>query len=299
MREMIKAALLRALPPVNTLFRHRNDLLAEVSVLSKQAFDLRDLANQRQKEIEALVSRSTEQQAALNEALGGLRAALPPQPYDFEADGMRLWDKNLKSLAEPAFLDAYQKGVSPGVAIQFRAYVCCWAARQALHIPGDFVECGVNEGWISLTICNLLNFGAVNKQFFLFDTYEGIPPEQIAPEEADRAALHNYPDCYEAAKRSFAPFPNAKLVRGRVPDTLTNVDIEKVSYLSIDMNIEYPERAAIEHFWPKLSPGGIVILDDYAFGGYDRQHDSMDEFAAGVGATILTLPTGQGLIIKA
>jgi hypothetical protein len=41
-----------------------------------------------------------------------------------------------------------------------------------------------------------------------------------------------------------------------------------------------------------------VVLDDYAFRGYERQKAAMDEFARQVGIEILTLPTGQGLIIK-
>jgi hypothetical protein len=64
------------------------------------------------------------------------------------------------------------------------------------------------------------------------------------------------------------------------------------------MNIAYPERKAIEHFWPKLSTGALVVLDDYAWRGYEEQMQSMDEFARSVGVQILTLPTGQGLIVK-
>jgi hypothetical protein len=219
-------------------------------------------------------------------------------PYDYNADGMKLWDKNLKSLHDPRFVKAYDDSVKGAANIEFRAYVCCWAASQAAKLPGDFVECGVNTGWLSLAICNYLDFNALGKSFFLFDTYAGIPPEQITERESARAALHHYVDCYEATKAAFSPFPRAVLVRGRVPDTLESVPIQAVSYLSIDMNIAEPEREAIKFFWPKLSVGGIVVLDDYAFNGYDAQHEAMDEFAGSVGAPILTLPTGQGLIVK-
>ena len=226
-------------------------------------------------------------------------AVLPSEPpADYHADGMRLYDKNLKSLRDPRFTDSYAKGALDAPPIEYRAYVCCWAAQQALKVPGDFVECGVNLGWLSVTICHYLDFAKVDRSFYLFDTYEGIPAEQIAPDERARAALHNYSECYETARDRFAPFPNAKLVRGRIPDSLSDVSINKVAYLSIDMNIEKPERAAIEFFWPKVSSGGIVVLDDYGFGGYEAQHNSMDEFAAKVGVSILTLPTGQGMIVK-
>jgi hypothetical protein len=83
-----------------------------------------------------------------------------------------------------------------------------------------------------------------------------------------------------------------KLVCGMVPDTLSTVDIETVSDLSIDMNIAYPEQKAIEHFLPSLSPGAMVLLDDYGWKDYEEQRRTMHEFAAQAGAAILARPTG-------
>jgi O-methyltransferase len=271
-RNVIKNLVLATVPPLYRLQQNRDILLDRTKALEVENQGLRAALLERQQQV--------------------------PLPFDYDADGMKLWEKNLQSLHAPRFTDAYAKGASPDVHIEFRAYVCCWAAAQAAKLPGDFVECGVNEGWLSLTICNFLGFKSLGKSFYLFDTYNGIPPEQISERESARAALHRYVDCYDATKAKFAAFPNVRLVRGRVPETLSSVPIENVSYLSIDMNIVKPERDAIEFFWPKLSTGAVVVLDDYAFGGYEAQHEAMDEFAAKVGVGILTLPTGQGLIIK-
>jgi hypothetical protein len=76
------------------------------------------------------------------------------------------------------------------------------------------------------------------------------------------------------------------------------VDIRRVCYLSIDMNIVEPEIAAIEFFWDKLSPGAPVVLDDYGWSNYRLQKEAMDRFARQRGVAILTLPTGQGLLLK-
>jgi O-methyltransferase len=288
MQTSLKNLVDAVLPPVRKLRQHRNDLISRVAGLETE-----------RRQLQSDLAAGEAENARLRSAIAERETRdARRHPLNYEGDGMLLWDKNLKSLSDPIFVDAYNRSSHPDVPIQFRAYVCCWAARQAAKLDGDFVECGVNEGWLSLTICHYLDFNALAKSFYLFDTYQGIPKEQIAESEAVRAALHHYPDCYELAKERFAEFPRAKLVRGKVPDTLNNVAIDRVSYLSIDMNIEKPERAAIEFFWPKLVVGGVVVLDDYAFGGYEKQHDSMDQFAAKVGVTILTLPTGQGLIFK-
>ena len=64
------------------------------------------------------------------------------------------------------------------------------------------------------------------------------------------------------------------------------------------MNISYPERMALQFFWPKLSSGAVVVLDDFGWRGFEEQRESITEFARIAGVEILTLPTGQGLIVK-
>ncbi|MEP6926845.1 MAG: TylF/MycF/NovP-related O-methyltransferase, partial [Ginsengibacter sp.] len=83
-----------------------------------------------------------------------------------------------------------------------------------------------------------------------------------------------------------------------VPDTLVQVTSNKIAFLSIDMNCIAPEIAALNYFWDKLSKGGIIILEDYAYVTCDLQYEAHNNWAKKVGIQILTLPTGQGLIFK-
>jgi hypothetical protein len=160
----------------------------------------------------------------------------------------------------------------------------------------------VNTGIFSLALAHFIDLNATGKYLYLFDTFAGIPPEQISERErsmnrcADNERM--YEDCFEVAKKNFAPYQKARLVRGKIPDSLSQVSIEQVCYLSIDMNIVAPEIAAITHFWEKLVPGALVILDDYGWKNYATQKEAMDQFAARRGVNILTCPTGQGILIK-
>jgi O-methyltransferase len=237
----------------------------------------------------------------------------PPSVPSYDADGLVTFNKNIEFIHDPRFMSAYRRGMNSGHAfrgadgrnvdlhIEWRVAVCCWAARHGVNLAGDFVECGVNTGVCSLAVCEYVNFNALDKAFYLFDTFDGIPVVQMSDKERPFRIKDNatkYPECHGVALKNFAPYPRAKLVKGTVPETLSTVAIERVAYLSIDMNIHYPERAAIEHFWPKLSPGAFVVLDDYAWRGHEEQKDSLDKFARSVDVEILTLPTGQGLIVK-
>ena len=244
---------------------------------------------------------------------GGSVAPQYPGPPDYERWGLVVWGKNLSFMNEARFRSAYRRGMTsghsyswagesdPDIGIEWNVHNCCWAAKYAASLPGDFVECGVSTGILSLAVCEYIDFNATGKSFWLFDTFCGIPEEQMNEyEKMVGRQIYNqwYPDCWERAKANFAPFPKARLVRGVVPHTLVDAPIDKVCYLLLDMNIVAPERAAIEFFWPKLVPGAIVILDDYAWRTHEEQLRAMDEFAAKQGVTILTLPTGQGIMIK-
>lgn len=229
----------------------------------------------------------------------------------FEADGLGTFRKNVGFLEDEKFqaawknaeklnYEGWQKSGLGVPDIRWRAHVCCWAAKNALHLKGDFVECGVHTGLLSLTVSEYIDLDQTGKNFWLFDTFEGIPTADLDDDEKKLADYANeliYFDVYELAKRNFATYKNAHLVRGVIPETLTIPNIEDISFLSIDLNNAMAEKSAIENLWPKLSHGAIVVIDDYAWSGHESQYQMWNEFAARVDQIILTLPTGQGLLI--
>jgi hypothetical protein len=301
MKQLLQAVC-RQIPPLKALLKERQALVREREELLRAVAAKSDECEALRRERETLIRERD-------------RCALPAgsgsQP-SYDGDGMRIWGRNVGFLEDPAFVKAYRAGIHSGhkfsgagrsadLHLEWRAHVCCWAAAHARLLPGDFVECGVNTGIFSLAVCHYIDFNATGKSFYLFDTFRGIPEEQMsAGERAARLETNRrvYEECYEVARQNFAPFPKALLVRGPVPATLASVAIEKVCYLSLDMNIAAPERAAIEFFWDKLSPGGVVVLDDYGWIVHSEQKATLDEFAKGKGVPIATLPTGQGLLLK-
>ena len=147
---------------------------------------------------------------------------------EFTADGVSVRGKNFSFLNDTDFTTAWEKAKIANMAgwndhvpdIRWRAHVACWAAAHGLQLDGDFVECGVHTGLLSLTILHYLQ--ERNRTFWLFDTFAGIPVETIADEERAKVADLNdryYFDCYEISRQNFAAFPNATLVRGVIPDS--------------------------------------------------------------------------------
>ena len=233
-----------------------------------------------------------------------------PLKFDFHADGLAVSGKNLSALRDDTFDRAYERAVALNMKgwrgnvpdIRWRTHVCCWAAQNALSLEGDFVECGVHTGLLSLTVTHFLAFEKLDRTFWLFDTFDGIPLDTVSMSEKDHAAMLNdvlYFDCFDETSRNFSSFPNVKLVRGVLPESLADAEIDRIAYLSIDLNNADGEIATIERLWQKLSRGAIVVIDDYAFTGYEAQFRAWNAFAQKQSSMILTVPTGQGILIKA
>ncbi|RZK40097.1 MAG: class I SAM-dependent methyltransferase [Pedobacter sp.] len=217
---------------------------------------------------------------------------------------------NADFLDDPHFKESYQLGkdtdketLLKNYDIQWRIHVLCWAANHAMKLDGDFVDCGVHTGIFARAIINYVSFEKCDKKYYLLDTFEGLDAKYSSSKELLRNSQMGYDKddsnmLFTDVQETFKPF-KTKIIKGSIPETLAQVDTEKVSFLSIDMNCVYPEICALNFFWDKIVSGGLIVLDDY---GYNNEHNDQkkahDAFAKTKNIEILTLPTCQGLIIK-
>ena len=148
----------------------------------------------------------------------------------------------------------------------------------------------------SSVICAYLDFATVSRRFWLYDTFAGIP-------EAYDSEKHNSPGMappglYESVVERFRPYPNVQVVRGVIPDVFASAAPERIAFLHIDLNSSKSEIAALDGLFDRVSPGGVIVFDDYGWAAYAAQQLAEEAWAAARGYRILELPTGQGLLIK-
>jgi hypothetical protein len=213
-------------------------------------------------------------------------------------------------MSDARFQRAYARGVAAAgmdYAWHWRVHVGLWAARTAAKIDGDFVECGVNRGFLASAIMTDLDWNATQRVFYLLDTFKGLDERYVTPEERAGATWARareelergfYTLDVEEVRANFAEWRRVEIIVGSVPETLERVTSSRIAFLHIDMNCSPPEVAALRTLWARLAPGAPVLLDDYAYHGYGTQKMAMDALAAELGVPILSLPTGQGLIMK-
>jgi hypothetical protein len=224
-------------------------------------------------------------------------------------DGGLLTFHNHEFLQDPQFQKAYARGIKAAGDLNwhFRVHVGLWAAYSASKLDGDFVECGVNRGFLSSAIMTYLDWDKLGKTFYLLDTFAGLDEGHVTKDEAGAGKIEQsqqrldsgfYVKGVEGVRANFSEWKNARIIQGTVPETLAQIESKRIAYLHLDMNCSPPEVAAFNALWDRLAPGAFILLDDYAFFGYESQKGPMDVAAAAKGIKILSVPTGQGLLIK-
>jgi hypothetical protein len=229
-------------------------------------------------------------------------------PLTYNQDGLAT-QHNADFMQDPRFQEAYRIGMEngrPGTRIEWRVHVALWCATRGLQLAGDFVECGVHTGILSGAVMTWLDFARhADRRFYLFDTWAGIPPEQVSEEERRFGVLdmnRKYQDgdaLHAAVVKKFSRWPNSVIVRGRVPESLSALaESGAIAYCSIDLNVAAAEMAAIEILWPRMVSGACLLIDDYGWAAHLNQKKAWDAWAARTGVMILALPTGQGVVLK-
>lgn len=236
---------------------------------------------------------TAEQFAIFEQSLNGVLHSYGAENV-FIGDNLITLDRHVGFASDAEFMAAFgAEANSVGTqALIWRLHTLCWAARQTVDLPGDFVECGVYEGFSSAVVARYVNLAALDKRLWLYDLFDHGERTSGVVMPAHGAGLVG------RVSRRFAAYPNARVIQGFVPDSFEQGAPERIAYMHLDLNDVAAERAALEVLFDRITPGGVLVLDDYGWKTYPGQKESADRFAQSKGHAILELPTGQGLLVK-
>jgi len=172
----------------------------------------------------------------------------------------------------------------------------------ARHIPGDVVECGTARGGSAALMGLALKEAGAARTLWVFDTFEGIPAPTVADPDHEIATLYTGAfrgglDEVQDLFRRLGILDRAKLVKGLFQDTVPRSDVRAIAVLHLDGDWYDSVKVCLEYLYDRVSPGGIIQIDDY--GHWQGARKAVDEFMT---ARHITVPlryldyTGRQLI---
>ena len=215
-------------------------------------------------------------------------------PGSYLGDNLFTWGRNNSLFDDEAFRKAWESNVQNDAdrAIAWRRYILACSAYHCAQLPGDFVECGVYRGTGIKTIVDYFGKEGFTKTFWGYDTFDYNPVES-------HAFVGQQTGMFEEIQKRFEGYDQVRLVRGLLPDSLIGNSPEKISFMHIDLNSAKFEIAVLEALYERVVPGGMIVLDDYEWGGiYREQKIAEDAWFAQYNYRVFPLPTGQGMVLK-
>ena len=172
----------------------------------------------------------------------------------------------------------------------------------ARDVPGAFAECGVWRGGSALAmVLTLQELGVSDRDVWLYDTFEGMteptehdvspldPPALQTWEAARRANAVPWPEYFdpetfnedvvrETLTATGYPAERLRFVRGPVEETIPAAAPDALALLRLDTDWYVSTKHELDHLWPRLAPGGVLIVDDY--GHWEGARRAVDEYFA-------------------
>tara|TARA_B000000557_G_C20748891_1_gene432008 strand:+ start:23 stop:679 length:657 start_codon:yes stop_codon:yes gene_type:complete len=163
--------------------------------------------------------------------------------------------------------------------------------KKTINIPGDIVECGVFKGVSFLFWVKCLKIFSPNssKKVIGFDMFSSFPKktlndhEKISAEKYVKSSNFRGSDIKKIKDTAYTILGNNNysLIKGDITKTAKKYVKKnygfKISLLHLDLDTYSGTKAALENFFPYLSKGGIVILDEYASRGWGET-SAVDEY---------------------
>jgi O-methyltransferase len=198
---------------------------------------------------------------------------------------------------DPAFFELYPRVASYSMTSPERLYALYQALLyvHAARIAGDVVECGVWRGGSSmLAALALSRLRDTERNLWLYDTFEGMsePGDEdvdVAGErmtevwdrhrhdlESPLLAYSSIATVRANLARTGFPEARTRFVRGKVEETIPDSVPDRIAVLRLDTDWYESTRHELIHLYPRLEPGGVLIIDDY--GHWQGARQAVDSY---------------------
>lgn len=140
------------------------------------------------------------------------------------------------------------------------------------HLPGELWECGVYKGGSAL----ILGYYAARagKKVRLFDSFEGLPEPMCLDDPEGGVTCWGEVIMHkgewsntdvEHVRQKMPKGLDYEIHKGFLPDTLVGLEDSKIAFAHLDLDLYEGTKATLEFLYPRISPGGVILCDDYNY----------------------------------
>jgi O-methyltransferase len=201
--------------------------------------------------------------------------------------------------ADAEFVDALSQVRAFTLVDEMRLYELWDLAGQLRSVPGDVLEVGVWRGGSGCLLALQCARGDVPATVFLCDTFSGVvqagdeDPIYEGGEHSDTSA-----ELVDALAAHLG-LDNVRVLVGTFPDdTADAIADRRFKLCHLDVDVYAGSKASLEWAWPRLVPGGVVVVDDYGGDGMDGVRHAVDEFVGRVGCRMTYNLNGHAVLVK-
>ncbi len=160
------------------------------------------------------------------------------------------------------------------------------------NLSGDIAELGVYRGGTAKLICEVKG----NKNFHLFDTFEGLPKTSDNDLFVKKGWLEN--TSIESVKKYLKDYKNIHFIKGIFPQTTESVIDKKFSFIHIDTDLYQSTLDALKFFWPRMVTGGRIVSHDYNTMSIPGVKKAFKEFFKNHDEKLIEIADTQIMVIK-
>jgi hypothetical protein len=185
-----------------------------------------------------------------------------------------------------------------------RYYTFRYLLHGVAQVPGDVCEVGCYRGLSAHLIASTLSEMNKRAPFHLCDSFEGLSEFSTV----DRSDSHNmdqpekrrkYICSLDMVQRNLREFDFIVYHKGWIPEPFQTLVDSRFCFVHLDVDLYQPTRDSFEFFYPRLSPNGVMVFDDYGSVKFPGARQAIDECLGRVhDAFFVALPAGQAFLIK-
>lgn len=162
------------------------------------------------------------------------------------------------------------------------------AVVKTADIPGDIVQCGVYRGASIGTLALLAKKIGVSKKIWGLDSFEGLPVaskhDTVKGVLAEKSTQEYWADTdvrrVEQLMKDIGVAESVRFIQGFYQETLPHSPVATIALLILDCDLYQSYRECLQFLYPKVSPEGIIIFDEYYSPPYPGARKAIDEFLA-------------------